>query len=111
MNTTEKRISRLITVLDEVISLLEWDENKHWHKTMAQAKERLQNDDLSGIDILLRSYGGMSSFNDLLIGQITENGKFISWKDGYEEKQNALKSLREEAYLIAKEINRENKLK
>ena len=76
---------------------------------MTQAKETFQNDDLSGIDILLNAYGGMGSINDLLIGQVTENGKFVAWKDGYQEKQNAFDSLREEAYIVANEIKRETK--
>ncbi|HAV77614.1 MAG TPA: hypothetical protein DCX53_09715, partial [Anaerolineae bacterium] len=61
MKTSDERLSRIINILDEIISILEWDGNVHWQKTMTQAKETLQNDDLSGIDILLNAYGGMGS--------------------------------------------------
>ena len=110
METLEEKVARLIKLLDNIILLLEWDGNTdHWLQTMTEARQGLKYSDLYGIEILLRSYGGMGSFNDLMIGQEYRNGEFIGWKNESDEKNNILNLLREEAYDVANEIKRRMK--
>jgi hypothetical protein len=72
---------------------------------MRQAWARLLNSDYSGIEHLLSAYGGMGSFNDLVICQSYENGQF-RWKEGYVEKNNQLDELRGKARELADHIKR-----
>ena len=73
---------------------------------MTEARQGLEYSDLYGIEILLSTYGGMGSFNDLVVGQKYQNGEFIGWKNESDEKNKILNLLREEAYDVAKEIKR-----
>jgi hypothetical protein len=109
MKLAEGSIYQLKKCLDEIIELLEWDgQAENWLRTMQEARQGLNYADLYGLEILLRSYGGMGSFNDLLIGQ-TYNGKTLEWKDDSEEKNNLLSLRREEAFQLAHEIKRRTK--
>jgi hypothetical protein len=61
-------MSELIAALDELITLLDLAGQPHWRDWMADARARLQRADPSGPEKILRAYGGMGSFNDLIIG-------------------------------------------
>ena len=108
METTDELIARLKKQLDNIILLLERDGNTdRWLQTMKGARQGLEFSDLYGIEILLRSYGGMGSFNDLLIGQKhNANGQFIGWKNESDEKNDILNLLRSDAYDVANQIKR-----
>ena len=99
-------LDELLKILDEIIQLLESDDEQHWSKWMRQARGRLQNADLSGIEHLLSAYGGMGSFNDLMIFQRYENGEF-RFKEGYVEKNDRLRELRSKAWELADAIRRD----
>jgi Domain of unknown function (DUF6966) len=99
-------LDELLKILDEIIQLLEADGEKRWSDWMRQSRARLLNSDYSGIEHLLSAYGGMGSFNDLMICQIYENGKFRQ-KDGYVEKNNKLSELRSKAWKLADAIRRD----
>jgi hypothetical protein len=58
----------LMAALDEVIALLDRTNEPHWRDWMANARARLHRADVSGLDKILGAYGGMGSFNDLIIG-------------------------------------------
>ena len=106
----EQKVVRLKKLLDDIILLLEWDgSSDHWLQTMKDAKQGLEYSDLYGIEILLSMYGGMGSFNDLVIGQKYKNWNFIGWKDNSNEKNDTLNLLRKNAYEVANEIKRRMK--
>ena len=69
------KTKQLVDILDQIISLLKTDNEDHWQKWILESKLRLLNSDYSGIEHLLNAYGGMGSFNDLIISQDANNGK------------------------------------
>lgn len=95
----------LIEVLGQIIKILENDGELHWSRWMRKAQGRLIDSDYSGISYLLSAYGGMGSFNDLVIGQDINDGKF-SCKPSYIEMNNNLQELRDRAAQLAHEIQR-----
>ena len=99
------KLDKLLEVLDEIIRLLEADGEQHWSHWMRQSRARLLDSDYSGIEHLLSAYGGMGSFNDLLICQSYENGQF-RWKEGHVEKNKRLGELRGKAWELADYIRR-----
>jgi hypothetical protein len=103
--TMGPQTQKLIVILREIIALLESDGDSHWANWMRISKTRLEAGDFSGITHLLNAYGGMGSFNDLIICQRFENGKF-SWTDGYKEKNALLSDLRSKAWELADAIRR-----
>jgi hypothetical protein len=100
---------KLIMVLDELAALLESDDENWWRQRMIEAKRRLEASDYSGIEHLLASYGGMGSFNDLVICQEQRDGSF-SWKDGYREKNERLTQLRSSAWELATWISKNHEI-
>jgi len=100
------RLDELIEILNEIIQLLESDGEEHWSHWMRKSRARLLNSDFSGVEHLLSAYGGMGSFNDLVICQSYENGQF-HWKEGHVEKNDKLNELRSKAWEIADQIKRD----
>jgi len=94
------KTKELIDVLEQLISLLESDNEKHWAGRLKQARSRILNADYSGIESLLSAYGGMGSFNDLVICQTVKNGK-VEFMEGYAEKNETLSELRAKARELA----------
>jgi len=99
------KLDELLKTLDELIQLLESDEEEHWSKWMRQSRTRLLDSDYSGIEHLRSAYGGMGSFNDLVIGQSYENGE-SRWKEGHVERNNRLNELRSKTWELADHIRR-----
>ena len=99
------KLDKLLKVLEEIIQILEADGEERWSHWMRQCRARLANSDYLGIEHLLSTYGGMGSFNDLVICQSYENGQF-RWKEGYVEKNNRLDELRGKAWELADHIRR-----
>jgi hypothetical protein len=97
------KTAQLVVVLEEIIGLLDSDGEKHWRKWVASVRSRLVNSDYSGIEYLLDAYGGMGSFNDLIIGQSVVGGRY-SFKQGAEKANDRLNALRGEAYDLAQYI-------
>ena len=83
------KTQELIQILGEMVDLLEEEGETHWSKWMREIKTRLEDQDYSGIEYLLRAYGGMGSFNDLMV---------------YPERQDQLEALRTQAWELAEEI-------
>ncbi len=100
---------KLVAVLDDIIAILEADDETHWCSWMKRAKARLINSDYSGIEYLLSSYGGMGSFNDLVIGQTLINDEF-AWKPDYQQLNDKLHHLRGQAYELATWIKRSHEI-
>ena len=60
-----------------------------WSDVIKSSKNKLLNSDYRGIIDLLSIYGGMNSFNDLVIGQTFINGS-LEWKKDARSNNNKL---------------------
>jgi hypothetical protein len=105
----EPKTAQLIAVLEQIIQVLDSDGEKHWRKWMVSARLRLVSSDYSGVEHLLKAYGGMGSFNDLVIGQSMLGGRF-SWKAGSQEANEKLNALRSKAYELAQYIKHHHEM-
>jgi hypothetical protein len=72
---------------------------------MDESRRRLESNDCSGIDHLLGAYGGMGSFNDLLL--TPDNGHTVSAADSGNV-NDSLDALRSEMYSLARDIRRDD---
>lgn len=97
------KTKELVEVLDELIPLLRENKADHWSNWMTEAKKRLTASDYSGIEKVLSAYGGMGSFNDLVLGTHEENGTPHQLPQ-YWEINEQLSSLRTRAGELADEI-------
>ncbi|MBI6853985.1 hypothetical protein YA0002_14515 [Pseudomonas cichorii] len=95
----DKKTEELISLLDELIAVLESDGEEHWSQWMRDARSQLANSDPSGIAKLRSAYGGMGSFNDLVLGQSYRDG-VLCWKSGYGELNQRFYGLRDEVYRV-----------
>ncbi|MDD1001348.1 DUF6966 domain-containing protein [Pseudomonas sp. TNT2022 ID642] len=99
------KTEELICVLDQLAAMLESDGDTHWSLWMRKARARLMDSDYSGIEYLQSAYGGMGSFNDLVLGQSDENG-VLCWKPGHVELNERFDELRNEAAKLVELIKR-----
>ncbi|MHC8401677.1 DUF6966 domain-containing protein [Pseudomonas sp. MDT1-17] len=99
------KTEELICVLDQLATALESDGDARWSLWMRKARALLLDSDYSGITYLLSAYGGMGSFNDLILGQSYDDG-VVSWKSGHVELNEKFDKLRNEAAQLADEIKR-----
>ncbi|KII33776.1 DUF6966 domain-containing protein [Pseudomonas fluorescens] len=99
------KTEELICVLDQLAAMLESDGDTHWSLWMRKARARLMDSDNSGIEYLQSAYGGMGSFNDLILGQSDENG-VLCWKPGHVELNERFDELRNEAAKLVELIKR-----
>ena len=98
-----ERVNELCTVLRELIALLDADGEAHWQHWMATSLAQLEDNDLRGARHLLGAYGGMGSFNDLIIGQRMDGDQFSLAKDANESNE-ILNQLRGRASFLAEEL-------
>ena len=66
---TERIRTKLLADLDEAIALLRDSGETHWRSWLERDRERIGHGDVSGLDSLLSAFGGMGSFNDLVLAQ------------------------------------------
>ncbi|WP_223437311.1 MULTISPECIES: DUF6966 domain-containing protein [unclassified Pseudomonas] len=99
------KTEELICILDQLAAMLESDGHTHWGLWMRKAKARLMSSDYSGIEYLQSAYGGMGSFNDLILGQSDDNG-VLCWKPSHVELNERFDELRNEAAKLADFIKR-----
>jgi hypothetical protein len=99
------KTEELICVLDQLAAMLESDGDTHWSLWVRKARARLMDSDYSGIEYLQSAYGGMGSFNDLILGQSDENG-VLCWKPGHVELNERFDELRNEAAKLVELIKR-----
>lgn len=97
------KTQKLLIVLDQLIEILEHDGDTHWSQWMRSTRARFLASDDSAITCLLSAYGGMGSFNDVVLGQSRVHGVF-AWKPGYVELNEQFDTLRAEAAQLAKAI-------
>ena len=93
-------IQELITVLEDLANLLEADGNEHWATWARKGSGRLLNSDYAGIEYVLSGYGGMGSFNDIILGQSYDGGD-LSSKRGHIEENERFNALRSRAWELA----------
>jgi len=99
------KTKELVAVLQSLIDVLDRDNQTHWSKWMRVSKSRIEVSDFSGVTHLLGAYGGMGSFNDLMLGQSIQRGKIV-WKENQAELNEELSRLRSEAWELATYIKR-----
>ncbi len=97
-------VEDLSTKLNEAISLLENVEEKGWSEWLRENLNLITNRDFCGILRLLGGFGGMGSFNDLMIHP--ENGHKIQ-HNNIDKVNDCLDALRSELYRLAFRIKRE----
>ena len=98
-----EQVRTLCTVLQKVIELLDADGEVHWRDWMSTSLAALESNDLNGARHLRNAYGGMGSFNDLVIGQRMD-GDHFSWTPDAHSANDKLDALRSQAYSLTVEI-------
>ena len=63
----EDRLSHLNDLLSQTITLLEDHRETHWAAWLITSQNELSSHDAHGLDRLLSAFGGVGSFNDLLV--------------------------------------------
>jgi hypothetical protein len=104
-----KTTGELIKVIDEMIAITTWD-NSDWMIWLTKCKTELESSDYHGIERLLGGYGGMGSFNDLVVGQSHDEKGTFKWRQGYKKKNSRLSHLRSKAYEIAQYIKHNHEI-
>jgi hypothetical protein len=95
----------LIKTLKEIEEILRSEEEAHWADWMLTSRQALEESDFWGIEKLLKAYGGMGSFNDLVLSQPSKIGAVESAQE-LGKKDDRLSVLRTRAYELATDIRR-----
>jgi len=103
---TNKKVE-LEETLAELVSILEENDEKHWSEMLQKSLQRIEAGDYSGIELLKTFFGGMGSFNDLVIQPDMVNGK-IEFTEKQIHANNKLDSLRATAWALAGKTKFEN---
>jgi hypothetical protein len=90
--------SKLLADLDEAIALLRDVGETQWRSSLERDRERIGRGDSYGLDSLLRAFGGMGSFNDLVLSQPGMDGSRAAQAD------NRLWDLRNEIWDGCREL-------
>jgi len=93
----------LLQLLQDTIELLQ-GYGERWADWMYKSRRRIKAGDLSGVTLLLKAYGGMASFSDLVIHPL--NGHDVK-ADEVEQVNERLQHLRHRMYELAIQIKRE----
>ena len=87
--------------LRETAGLLSRVGESHWRRWLETSLRRIENSDLSGVDHLLGAYGGMGSFNDLVLSPPNAP---VTMTDEFRELNDRLDELRSELYRLARAV-------
>jgi len=98
-----EQVQALCQVLGELIVTLDNDGETHWRDWMAKSLAAIEANDLHGVQHLKGAYGGMGSFNDLVIGQRMDDDG-LTWTPDAQSINDQLDALRGRAYALATEI-------
>ncbi len=90
-------------MLRALIELLDADGETHWRNWLSDSLAALEEKDPRGALHLRDAYGGMGSFNDLIVGQREDENGF-SWAPHSAEANEELERLRGQAYSLAMEF-------
>ena len=100
---------KLVSILDQIIHLLHEDGNSHWVDRISKYRDQISNSDYYGVEDLLSDYGGMGSFNDIVLGHIVEDGSH-TWKANSNLTNEKLQSLQSKAYALATDIRKDHQI-
>ena len=90
---------QLIAVVDEIVALLERYEEHHWAHLMRESRQAVARGG-RGYQSVFSRYGGMGSFNDLIIAQHLSGNAMT-------EPNDRLDALRTQAYDLAIQVRDE----
>ncbi len=68
-------VSALLPILDELIALLRESDQKHWAAWLEKDRGLVADGDFYGVEHLLRAFGGMGSFNDVVLGEAERDAR------------------------------------
>lgn len=97
------KTSKLAATLVDIVILLRSENEEHWARYLSDCHALLLGSDYSGVEKLLSSYGGMGSFNDLVLGY---SKTAAGLTPGARKLNDKLDLLRRKAYELAKDIQR-----
>ena len=100
----DPKTSKLLSLLDQTIGLLDRCKEAHWSRWLDNVRKQIESRDFSGITALLGAFGGMGSFNDLVIHP--RNGHNIE-DEAVAAVNEKLDGLRGSVFEVADEIKRE----
>ena len=73
----------LLGVLKTILPILDWDGCGHWREWLTCCIREIEASDYHGIERLAGGFGGMGSFNDLIVGQRSNAYGRFEWREGY----------------------------
>jgi hypothetical protein len=82
----------LESLLDETIALLKQHGEDHWAGWLRISRQRLAAGDAYGLDHLLSAFGGMGSFNDLVVMRLNGHRIDPSKEDDINERLARVRS-------------------
>lgn len=89
--------------LRDTSTLLRSAGESHWARWMETSLRRIEKGDFSGVEHLLSAFGGMGSFNDLIL--MSTNGHSVTG-DNQRDFNDRLDDLRVQLYTIAQNVRR-----
>ena len=93
----------LLATVESIIEVLEDDGETHWQTYMAEVRAMFLRGDRRAVQKLLGAYGGMGSFNDLVLGHRVVDGETVV-RDDMAALNERLDGLRTSAWTQAKEL-------
>jgi hypothetical protein len=72
-------LTQLLADLDEAIELLRAAGETHWLAWLERDRARIAAGDVYGLDSMLGAFGGMGSFNDLILAQGDANAERMAF--------------------------------
>ena len=94
----------LLQTLESIVAVLQEDEEQHWVDYMTEVRSIILRGDHRGVKKLLGAYGGMGSFNDLVLGQRMVNDAPVTRED-MAALNDRLDALRTRAWTQAKGLS------
>jgi hypothetical protein len=98
------KTQELVSVLEELISLLDGAGEQGWSIWMQQARRWILQENFSGIDKVIQAYGGMGSLNDLVLGGKNVDGRII-WDQDDRLLNERFQIIKSKAWELASEIS------
>lgn len=96
-------LAQLSDALDETLQLLEYYGDIHWSTRLASIAQRLRQGDQSSLDQVHSVFGGMGSFNDLILSPV--NGHTLKESESPEINRQ-LDQLRSRIYELTRQLRR-----
>ena len=95
---------KLLAALDQAVALLEQHSEQHWAAWLATDRARIAEGDRYALDNLLLAFGGMGSFNDLVLQRRDQK---VPFDDAQLAANRRLREYRRTIWAAAKAMQRE----